>query len=98
MKSISDENILPEQPGRIRAFVHKAAYIMRPNKADRGLELTVCNHSDPGGIVPAWSQSILTRFAAQRAQQWSNKLHEHCLGMRQRAKARAVRPPVSQLA
>jgi len=43
-----------------------------------GLELTVCQQVDLGGLCPDWAQEVLTRWAVNRGLQWAEELREHC--------------------
>lgn len=85
MRSVSDDLVLPEQPGRVRAFVSKAAFLLRPATGGRGIQITVCSQLDVGGLIPQWAQNFLMRFAVQRAEAWKDKLHEHCVNMASRS-------------
>lgn len=85
MRSVSDDKLVSEHAGRVRAKVSKAAFLLRPANGGRGLQLTTCSQIDIGGLVPQWAQNFLTRLAVQRAEAWKEKLREHCLSMASRA-------------
>jgi len=81
MRSFTDDELLPEREDRVRAFVQKAGYLLRPMNEgfhEMGVELTVCQQVDLGGLCPEWSQEVLTRWAVSRGVQWSEDLRAHC--------------------
>jgi len=81
MRSFEDELLLPTRSDRVRAFVHKCGYLLRPldkESGGAGLELTVCQQVDLGGLCPDWAQEVLTRWAVNRGLQWAEELREHC--------------------
>lgn len=85
MKSFTDDELFPPREDRVRAFVHKSAYLVRrfgEDATNRGVELAVCTQLDLGGLCPQWAQAFLTRFAVQRGVQWVENLNRHCLAMR----------------
>lgn len=79
LRSVRDEGVLPEQTGRVRAVVDKAAFLFRRTNGGKGLELTTCSQLDIGGLVPQWAQEFLGRFASRRAEAWKDQLRNHCL-------------------
>nr|QDO16365.1 serine/threonine-protein kinase ATR [Lingulodinium polyedra] len=81
MRSFEDERLFPKRPDRVRAFVHKCGYLLRPlakRSGGPGLELTVCQQIDLGGLCPEWAQELLVRWAVSRGLQWAEELREHC--------------------
>lgn len=87
LRSFRDADLFAGNPERVRAHVHLSANLMRPLRSDSkdevlGLDLAVCQQLDLGGLVPAWAQRLLSRFAVDRSLEWAKKLREHCLKMR----------------
>lgn len=108
MRSIEDDSLLPFREDRVRAFVHKCGYLLRPLERSRqeqlakgdpawnggaGLELTVCQQVDLGGLCPDWAQEVLTRWAVNRGLQWAEELREHCLNQHRMRSETAGEPP-----
>mmetsp|Transcript_12882 Transcript_12882/g.39801 ORF Transcript_12882/g.39801 Transcript_12882/m.39801 type:complete len:638 (-) Transcript_12882:169-2082(-) len=106
-RSIEDEALLPPREDRVRAFVHRCGYLLRPLERGRpeqlaegdpawgggaGLELTVCQQVDLGGLCPGWAQEVLTRWAVGRGLSWAEELREHCLAQHRTRAARAGEP------
>lgn len=87
-QSVEDSSILGRGEERIRATVHMAGHLLRPLAREKskngkaGIEVTVCNKLDIGGVAPAWAQSLIARFAAKQSQKWAERLRQHCLSMR----------------
>lgn len=87
-QSVEDAALFPLRDERIRATVHMQGQILRPltaKKARRGkegIEVTVCNKLDIGGVAPAWAQSMLCRFASKQSGKWAERLRQHCLTLR----------------
>mmetsp|Transcript_6876 Transcript_6876/g.18315 ORF Transcript_6876/g.18315 Transcript_6876/m.18315 type:complete len:110 (-) Transcript_6876:2-331(-) len=79
MRSFHDGLLLPEREDRVRAFVHKCGYLLRPDRDGGSLEIAVCHQVDIGGICPEWAQDMLTRWTVHRGSQWATDLREHCL-------------------
>lgn len=81
MRSIENEVMLPEREDRVRAFVHKSGYLLRPlNKdSDIGVEISVCNQLNMGGLCPPWAQEFLTRLAVSKGVRWMERIREHCV-------------------
>jgi len=96
MRSLEDESIMPVHEDKVRAFVHKAGYFLRPLRQqktsltgnatwkDLGVELTACSQIDIGGIIPQWAQAFLSRISAQRVVGWTEDLQEHCMRINDR--------------
>lgn len=91
MRSLDDDRAPPPRGGRVRAFVHGCAYLLRPCHGGRhggeaqeetSLELAVCMQVDLGGRCPEWAQEPLARRGAQLALRSARELREHCLEMR----------------
>mmetsp|Transcript_17615 Transcript_17615/g.45429 ORF Transcript_17615/g.45429 Transcript_17615/m.45429 type:complete len:577 (+) Transcript_17615:3-1733(+) len=77
MRSLEDEGLCPVREDRVRAFVHKCGYLLRPDSGG-GLDLTVCQQVDLGGLCPEWAQDFLTRYTVHRGLQWAEDLRQHC--------------------
>lgn len=96
MQSVEDPSIYPRKDDRIRAIVHMSGQVIRSLPAEAsvkgkgGIEITVCNKLDIGGIAPPWAQSMLCRFAAKRALDWAERLRQHCLSMREKRESRTA--------
>jgi len=87
-QSVEDSSVLACSEHRIRATVHMAGHLLRPLSAKKsahgleGIEVTVCQRVDIGGVAPPWAQSLIARFAAKQSLKWADRLREHCLSMR----------------
>ena len=87
-KSMEDASV-QESPGHVRAFVHKAGFLLRPSPYDcmpeiangepaLATELTSCSQIDMGGLIPAWATSYLASTVAGKARSWVSELQQHC--------------------
>lgn len=89
-QSIDDPGLYPEDEDHVRAIVHMAGHLLRPLPAENaqlkkaGIEITVCQKIDIGGVAPAWAQSMLCRLASRQGQHWAERLRQHCLTMQRR--------------
>lgn len=87
MRSFDDDTLYPKHAERVRAFVHKCGYLLRPLQTDPealGVELTVCQQVDLGGLCPDWAQEYITRWAVNHGLTWATELRNHCNRHRRR--------------
>lgn len=86
MRSIEDDSIFGPRDDKVRSFVHKCGYLLRPTD-EGGLNIVCCQQLDMGGLCPAWAQSFLTRMLVQKGNQWVEELKVHCAKMQARRSA-----------
>lgn len=86
-QSVDDPSICQASDSCVRAIAHMAGHLLRPLSAANaqtrreGIEITVCQKLDIGGITPPWAHSLLSRFASKQGQKWAERLRQHCLSL-----------------
>lgn len=90
-RSFTDDALFPEHEERVRAYIHKCGYLLRPLAVDpggAGVEVTVCQQVDLGGLCPDWAQEYITRWAVSHGLTWAEELRRHCRCRRAKAEGK----------